>query len=107
MLLYPALIPLLDELEQESEPYLVYLRGLVYMRLDRRQNAIESFTQSVRERPYNWSCWSQLAQLVNSADMVRLNDRAWPGLIGFIVHRAQGTTFNNAYAHLLRYQRHA
>jgi len=41
------------------------------MRLEQRDEAIKCFVQSVKEKPYNWSCWSQLAQLVDSADKVR------------------------------------
>lgn len=40
------------------------------MRLDRRPTAIKCFMDSVRLKPYNWSAWSQMAQLVSSADMV-------------------------------------
>lgn len=40
------------------------------MRLDQREAAMGCFVQSVKERPYNWSCWSQLGQLVKSADVV-------------------------------------
>ncbi|WWC58343.1 uncharacterized protein I303_100883 [Kwoniella dejecticola CBS 10117] len=67
--LYPALSPLLSELRDETDPYLLYLRGLFYMRLDRRPPAVKCLMDSVRARPYNWSAWSQMAQLVFSADM--------------------------------------
>nr|ODO02581.1 anaphase-promoting complex subunit 8 [Cryptococcus depauperatus CBS 7855] len=69
MALYPALSSLVSELRDESDPYLIYLRGLCYMRLDRRSPAIKSFMESVRLKPYNWSAWSQMAQMVSSADM--------------------------------------
>ncbi|KAK6905483.1 hypothetical protein I203_106312 [Kwoniella mangroviensis CBS 8507] len=67
--LYPALSPLLTELKDEKDPYLLYLRGLSYMRLDRRPPAVKCLMDSVRMKPYNWSAWSQMAQLVYSADM--------------------------------------
>ncbi|WVW82077.1 hypothetical protein I302_104082 [Kwoniella bestiolae CBS 10118] len=67
--LYPALSPLLTELKDEKDPYLLYLRGLCYMRLDRRPPAVKCLMDSVRLKPYNWSAWSQMAQLVYSADM--------------------------------------
>ncbi|WWC86040.1 uncharacterized protein L201_000911 [Kwoniella dendrophila CBS 6074] len=67
--LYPALSPLLNELKDEKDPYLLYLRGLCYMRLDRRPPAVKCLMDSVRLKPYNWSAWSQMAQLVYSADM--------------------------------------
>ncbi|WVN85597.1 uncharacterized protein L203_100746 [Cryptococcus depauperatus CBS 7841] len=46
MALYPALSSLVSELRDESDPYLIYLRGLCYMRLDRRSPAIKSFMES-------------------------------------------------------------
>ncbi|KAL1410905.1 Anaphase-promoting complex subunit 8 [Vanrija albida] len=66
--LFPALNSILDEIDGDTDPYLTYLRGLLHMRLEQRQAATECFVKSIRERPYNWSCWSQLAQLVDSAD---------------------------------------
>jgi anaphase-promoting complex subunit 8 len=68
--LYPVLNPLIMELADETDPYLLYLRGLMYMRIDQRTAAIESFVHSLLERPYNWSCWAVLGQLVKSAEMV-------------------------------------
>ncbi|ODN84236.1 hypothetical protein L202_00231 [Cryptococcus amylolentus CBS 6039] len=67
--LYPAISALLSELKDETDPYLTYLRGLCYMRLDRKPPAMKSLMESVRAKPYNWSAWSQMAQLVSSADM--------------------------------------
>ncbi|WVR05711.1 hypothetical protein IAU60_002735 [Kwoniella sp. DSM 27419] len=67
--LYPALSPLISALKDDKDPYLVYLRGLCYMRLDRRPPAVKCLMDSVRLKPYNWSAWSQMAQLVYSADM--------------------------------------
>lgn len=70
LLLFPLLNPIAEELAHETEPYLVYLRGLVHMRLEQREEAMRCFVASIKERPYNWSCWSQLAQMVDSADRV-------------------------------------
>ena len=69
--LYPSLTPLISELAGETEPYLVYLLGLLHMRLDQRPQAIACFTASLKSRPYNWSCWSQLGQMISSPDQVR------------------------------------
>ena len=69
--LYPALNPLILELQNETDPYLLYLRGIMLMRLDHRDEAASCFVESVKQKPYNWSCWSQMTQLVNSTDMVR------------------------------------
>ena len=72
LFLFGPLTDLLRELEDDTDPYLIYLRGLLHMRLSNRQEAVECFMASLKERPYNWSCWSQMAQLANSADMVSL-----------------------------------
>jgi anaphase-promoting complex subunit 8 len=40
------------------------------MRLDHREDAVSCFVESVKQKPYNWSCWSQMAQLVDATDMV-------------------------------------
>lgn len=69
--LYPSLNPLILELAEETDPYLLYLRGIMLMRLDQREAAVTCFVESVEQKPYNWSCWSQMAQLTKSADMVR------------------------------------
>ncbi|ORY28646.1 cell division control protein 23 [Naematelia encephala] len=70
LFLYPAITPLLDETASWSDdPYISYLRGILHMRIDQRHAAVECLVKSVTERPYNYSAWSQLAQLVNSADM--------------------------------------
>lgn len=68
--LYTPLNKLLGELKDDTEPYLVYLRGLLHMRLEQRDAAIDCFVSSVAGRPYNWSAWTQLAQLIDSADKV-------------------------------------
>lgn len=68
--LFPALSTILADIGDDTEPYLMYLRGMVHMRLEQRDEAIACFVRSIRDRPYNWSCWSQLAQLVDSADKV-------------------------------------
>lgn len=68
--LYPAINPLIVELADEQDPYLVYLKGLLYMRIDQRSAAVECLIRAVTEQPYNWSAWSQLAQLIKSPEMV-------------------------------------
>ena len=73
--LYPALNPLLIELADDDDPYLLYLRGILHMRLDQKTIATQCLIQSLKTRPYNWSAWSQLAQLVTSADAVSRSSR--------------------------------
>ena len=73
LFLFTPLTELLSEIEDDRDPYMTYLRGVLHMRLDHRQQAIDCFLASLQERPYNWSCWSQMAQMANSADMVSLD----------------------------------
>lgn len=42
------------------------------MRIDHRVAAIDAFVESVKKQPYNWSAWSQLAQMIKSTEMVRM-----------------------------------
>ncbi|KAL7423642.1 Anaphase-promoting complex subunit 8 [Cryptotrichosporon argae] len=67
--LFPVLSQLLAELKTDTDPYITYLRGILYMRLEQRNAAADCFVTSVKDRPYNWSCWTQLAQVIKSADM--------------------------------------
>ncbi|WVQ85576.1 hypothetical protein IAT38_007742 [Cryptococcus sp. DSM 104549] len=76
--LYPALTPLISELKDDTDPYLIYLRGLCFMRLDRRPLAMACLVESVKLKPYNWSAWSQMAQMVTSADMFIETKEALP-----------------------------
>lgn len=106
--LYPSLNVLVTGLADETEPYLVYLRGILHMRLDQRHQAMTCFTASVKERPYNWGCWSQLGQMINSADLVKITvHQVTDYADGGIVHRAEGEPSCLTDAHLLRYHRHA
>lgn len=55
------------------------------MRLEQRDAAIDCFVSSVTGRPYNWSAWTQLAQLIDSADKVS-------GVFGLVLPVFNGST---------------
>ncbi|BEJ18077.1 hypothetical protein CspHIS471_0703540 [Cutaneotrichosporon sp. HIS471] len=80
--LFPPLNKLLGELEDDTDPYLLYLRGLLHLRLEQREAAVECFVESVKGRPYNWSAWTQLAQLIDSADkFIEIKERLPTGVM--------------------------
>lgn len=104
--LYPALNSLILELQNETDPYLLYLRGIMLMRTDNRDEAATCFVESVKQKPYNWSCWSQMTQLVNSTDMV-----SYPVLTLCLrlmsVYRFERTYSALSYADVCGYHRYA
>jgi hypothetical protein len=73
------------------------------MRLDHRDEAASCFVESVKQKPYNWSCWSQMTQLVNSTDMVC--SLLQHELIS--VYRFERTYPAFSYAHVCGYYRYA
>jgi hypothetical protein len=73
------------------------------MRLDHRDEAASCFVESVKQKPYNWSCWSQMTQLVNSTDMVRFPLQHEL----MLVYRFERTYPTFSYAYVCGYYRHA
>lgn len=57
--------------EQLADSYLLYVHGMVLLKLDKIDEAIEAFVMSVRLEPLCWSSWQQLSQTVRSK--ARLN----------------------------------
>lgn len=61
---------LLDHLElvkNETDPWLMFLKGLFLSRLNRREEAIESIIHSISGYPWNWSAWTLLGRCVGDA----------------------------------------
>lgn len=78
------------------------------MRLDRRPPAVKCFMDSVKLKPYNWSAWSQMAQLVSSADMVGSLGKVAKGAAHYVaVYFTERGVALDTNAHFLRYQLHA
>lgn len=51
---------LLDGLSGVTDPFLLFLRGLLLYRAKRRPEAIEALITSVTAYPWNWAAWLQL-----------------------------------------------
>ncbi|KAL7409660.1 hypothetical protein BDY24DRAFT_418699 [Mrakia frigida] len=66
--LSPSFQPLLAELSSATDPFLLYLKGMMLFRLHKRPEAAECFVLSLEKYPCNWSCWLGLASCVKSTD---------------------------------------
>lgn len=43
-----------------NDPFLLYLQGVIYLKVNKMTHAQEMFYQSVSLYPLNWSCWKEL-----------------------------------------------
>ncbi|KIY46762.1 TPR-like protein [Fistulina hepatica ATCC 64428] len=51
-----------------SDPYLLFLEGLLLSRLSRREEALEKCILSITAAPLNWAAWSLLGSCINDAE---------------------------------------
>lgn len=61
----PASNPYLEEIFKElttleMDPFLKYLRGVIFRAKGQRKNAISDLMESVSQYPFNWSAWMEL-----------------------------------------------
>ncbi|CED84122.1 Anaphase-promoting complex (APC), Cdc23 subunit [Phaffia rhodozyma] len=66
--LAPSFQPILDELKDADDPFLIYLKGLILFRIHRRIEAAEWFIESLKRYPFNWSCCLSLARCIDSEE---------------------------------------
>ncbi|EIW82916.1 cell division control protein 23 [Coniophora puteana RWD-64-598 SS2] len=70
------LLDLLGVVQNFTDPWLLFLKGLFLYRLSRRAEAIESVVLSLAEYAWNWSAWTLLGHCINDveelASIVRL-----------------------------------
>ncbi|KAG8858171.1 Anaphase-promoting complex subunit 23 [Serendipita sp. 411] len=59
-----ALASILDGIQRTKDPFLLFLKGLILHRLNRRDEAIESLILSVTAYPWNWSTWEALSRCI-------------------------------------------
>ncbi|KAK0551182.1 Anaphase-promoting complex subunit 8 [Tilletia horrida] len=62
-------ITILEELIDVDDAFLLYLKGLLFRRLNRRIEAMDAFLKSVQAFPYNWSAWQELANTVENDEV--------------------------------------
>ena len=65
---------LLEELQvlqiAKTDPFLLYLHGIVHMRMGQREEAFDYLIQSVRIYPYNYSAWQELSACIITTDVL-------------------------------------
>ncbi|KAF7428632.1 Anaphase-promoting complex subunit 23 [Pleurotus ostreatus] len=59
---------LFEEVQRDSDPWLLFLKALFLSQLSRRQAAIESALLSIAGFPWNWSAWVLLSNCVRDGD---------------------------------------
>lgn len=67
----PTLVPLLSHLVRPTDPFLLFLKGVILQRLHKRVEAMDCLLSSVRAFPYNWSAWQELSRTLNNANSER------------------------------------
>ncbi|PWN48887.1 TPR-like protein [Violaceomyces palustris] len=72
----PGLIPLLQELIDPEDCFLLFLKGVIFRKLQKRVEAMECFIRSVQSFPYNWSAWQELCMTLDgeSAELEQIAD---------------------------------
>ena len=71
----PGLIPLLRELINPEDSFLLYLKGIIFAKLRKRLEAVDCYIRSVIAFPYNWSAWKELSSNLGP-DVIELADIA-------------------------------
>ncbi|ETW80740.1 hypothetical protein HETIRDRAFT_61808 [Heterobasidion irregulare TC 32-1] len=56
------------KLSNEADPWILFLRGLLLYRLDRREEAIECTLLSLQRYSWNWSAWTLLSNLIHDGE---------------------------------------
>ncbi|KZO95966.1 TPR-like protein [Calocera viscosa TUFC12733] len=59
---------LINEIGSPSEPFLLFLKGILLFRAKKRAEALEALILSLRAYPCNWSCWLQLGLCIDSVE---------------------------------------
>ncbi|KAF8502373.1 TPR-like protein [Russula emetica] len=57
-----------SSLELKTDPWILFLRGLLLYRLNRRDAAIECALLSLQRYLWNWSAWDLLSNLINDGE---------------------------------------
>lgn len=57
--------------ENKADGYLLYLLGIVSVKLEKYDVAVEMLLESIQKVPINWHAWMQLGDLI--VDRVKVN----------------------------------
>ncbi|PWZ01360.1 TPR-like protein [Testicularia cyperi] len=70
----PNLIPILKELIDATDPYLLFLKGAILRKLDRPIEAMDCLVRSVQACPYNWAAWQELSMTLEAGEVDQIGD---------------------------------
>lgn len=59
-------------LQNQTDGYLLYLLGLVSVKLEQYEFAVKLLLESIQKVPVNWHAWMQLGDLI--VDRVKVNN---------------------------------
>lgn len=62
---HPTLVSLLQDLVAPTDPFLLFLKGVILRKLHKRIDAMDCLISSVRAFPYNWSAWKELSRTLS------------------------------------------
>lgn len=68
---HPVLVSLLQDLISPSDPFLLFLKGVILRKLHKRIEAMDCLISSLRAFPYNWSAWKELSRTLNQKNAER------------------------------------
>lgn len=70
----PSLIPILKELVDVSDPFLLFLKGAILRKLNRPIEAMDCLVRSVQSFAYNWAAWQELAMTLEPGEADQMAD---------------------------------
>ncbi|CBQ68066.1 related to CDC23-cell division control protein [Sporisorium reilianum SRZ2] len=70
----PSLIPILKELIDASDAFLLFLKGAILRKLDRPIEAMDCLIRSVQSFAYNWAAWQELAMTLEPGEADQMAD---------------------------------
>lgn len=70
----PSLIPILKELLDAADPFLLFLKGAILRKLNRPIEAMDCLIRSVQGFAYNWAAWQELAMTLEPGEADQMAD---------------------------------
>ncbi|ETS63895.1 hypothetical protein PaG_02220 [Moesziomyces aphidis] len=70
----PELIPILKELVDAADPFLLFLKGAILRKLNRPIEAMDCLLRSVQSFAYNWAAWQELAMTLEPGEVDQIAD---------------------------------
>ncbi|EGN99880.1 hypothetical protein SERLA73DRAFT_106741 [Serpula lacrymans var. lacrymans S7.3] len=64
----PSILQFLQTVQNDTDPWLLFLKSLFLFRLSRREEAIESALLSIAGYPWNWSLWTLLGSCIGDGE---------------------------------------